>query len=116
MSRFTKFGGDTGTLQRLPGEAYLAEPAYRALEDMASAAANSDNDARATEIRESLRVIDSATFDAMILLDGNYGLPFALPAPVIRPSAAPGPSAAAPADDADRGSRANPIHPATKAH
>ena len=96
MDRFRKFGGDTGTLQKLPGEVYLAEPAYRALEDMASRAANSGNDARATEIRASLKVIDSVTSDAMIALGREFGLPFALPAPVIQPSAAPGPSAAAP--------------------
>ena len=96
VNRLIKFGGNTGTLQKLPGEVYLAEPAYRALEDMASRAAHSGNYARATEIRASLRVIDSATSDAMIALGREFGLPFALPAPVIQPTAPPGPSAAAP--------------------
>ena len=96
LNRFSKFGGDTGTLQRSPGEVYLAEPAYRALEDMASRAAHSGNNARATEIRDSLEIVDSATIDAMTQLDREFGLPFALPAPVIQPSAAAGPSAAAP--------------------
>ena len=73
LRRFRKFGGDPKQLLPSFGGATKTEQAYRALDDMARRAAESDNAARAQELRQALQTINKFLSDELDKLTTRFG-------------------------------------------
>ena len=73
MYKFRKFGGNPTHLLPNSSGVTRSEQAYRAIEDMARRAAESDNAARAGELRQTLEAIQESIFEEWENLTIRYG-------------------------------------------
>ena len=73
MRRFRKFGGNPNHLRPSASGVAVSQQAYRALQDMACRAVQSDNAERAYEIREALEHINLLTIMGLDKLARKYG-------------------------------------------
>ena len=73
LRRFRKCGGDPKQMLPSFGGATKTEQAYRALDDMARRAAESDNAARAQELRQALQTINKSLSDELDKLTTRFG-------------------------------------------